>query len=162
MGSCACKVVRQPDVATCAKGGSLAGDNLDPTAVADQDVLGLHVAVDQSGVMGCGEGSKHRLDDLECPGRGQRRLPIQHVAQGLALDVLHHDVGTTVGPSEILALIENRDHIRVGQRRLRAPRDTCARTRRITEPDMQNLTATYVSGGSTAGHSGHPATGSRG
>ena len=61
-------------------------------AVADQHVLGLDVAVHQSGVVGGGQGAQHRLDQLQRPQRRQRGLAVDHVAQGAALDVLHHDV----------------------------------------------------------------------
>ena len=47
---------------------------------------------------------------------GQRALPAQHVAQGLALDVLHDDVGGRAQGGAVLAGVVDRDDGRVVQR----------------------------------------------
>ena len=53
-GSCRRDRPGQPEV----------GD-LDPAVVGEQDVLGLHVAVDDAGLVRGAEGGQHRLEDLE-------------------------------------------------------------------------------------------------
>ncbi len=90
--------------------------DLDLTAVADQHVLGLHVPVHQPGIVGRRQRREHRLDDLERPQRSQRCLAVDDVAQGLAVDVLHHDVRPAgLAIDQVLALVEDRHHIGVGQ-----------------------------------------------
>ena len=54
------------------------------SAVADQDVLRLDVAMDQPSVVGRGKGSEYRLHDLQRPARRHRRFPIEYVAQASA------------------------------------------------------------------------------
>ena len=69
--------------------------------------------MDQPSVMGRGQGGEHRIHQLQGSARSHRRFPIEHVPQGLPLDILHHDVGPAVGALEVLTLIKDRDHVRV-------------------------------------------------
>ena len=86
--------------------------DLDPAAVglvADQHVLRLHVAVDQAGAVGGGEGGDDRLEQRQRPGGRHRRLLADHVAQGVAGDVLHGQEDDAV----VVALVVDADDVRV-------------------------------------------------
>ncbi len=92
--------LRQPEV----------GD-LDPPVVRDEDVLGLDVAMDQAGAVGRREGGQHRLDEGQGARRRHRALLADHVAQGVAGDVLHGQEDRAV----VGALVVDGHHVGVGQ-----------------------------------------------
>ena len=84
--------------------------------LAQDDVLRLHVAVDDARVVGDGQRVEHRQDDVERgPGR-QRTLGVEDLAQGLPGDVLHGEEHVPV----VLALVVDRDHPGVRQAGRRA------------------------------------------
>ena len=88
--------------------------DLELAPIADQHVLRLDVAVHQPRVVGAGQGGEHRLDQLQRPERGHGCLPVDHVAQGPTVDVLHHDVGPAHVPVQpVLTLVEDRDNVRM-------------------------------------------------
>src|SRR6266704_2203814 len=98
--------------ARIARGGCL-GDrevgDLHAAVVAEQDVGGLQVAVDDAGLVGVLE----RVDDLAGQARRLRRreraVAVQHVAQGGPVDQLHDDVVHAL----LLAGVVQRDDIGV-------------------------------------------------
>ena len=104
--------IRTPPVAVCwvseliGAGQAEVGD-LDPAVVGEQDVLGLHVAVQDAGVVGGREGGEHRLDHRQRLGRRHRRFLADQVAHGQAGDVLHHQEERAV----VVAGVEDGDHV---------------------------------------------------
>ncbi len=100
-------------------GGRLGGDragqpevgHLQQTPAGDQDVLRLHVAVDQACVVRGAQRRQDRVEQVQRTGRRQRGLAAHQPAQCRPLHQFHHDVGST----EIVALIENRDYVGVRQ-----------------------------------------------
>ena len=67
-----------------------------------QDVLRLDVAVNDAALVREAQRPRHRLRDLECLLHRKLLLPIQLVAQGLALDVGHDVVQERVGHAGIV------------------------------------------------------------
>ncbi len=90
--------------------------DLDPAVVGEEDVLRLHVAVDHPRLVCRGEGREHRLHQRERLPRGHRGLLADQVAQGVAGDVLHGQEDRAV----VVALVEHRHHVGVGEPRGRA------------------------------------------
>jgi hypothetical protein len=76
-----------------------------------QEVLGLHVQVHHPGVVGVVEGVGHRPEQLGGGLRAQAPLVVEHLAQGPAADMLHHDPGQP----PLLARVVDGDHVRMGQ-----------------------------------------------
>jgi hypothetical protein len=85
--------------------------DLDPAVVGQQDVLGLHVAVDHPGPVGGAQRGQHRLDHGQRPGRRHRCLGADQVAERDPGDVLHDQEQGAV----VVALVEHRDHVVVGE-----------------------------------------------
>ncbi|SNQ48326.1 hypothetical protein FRACA_2390007 [Frankia canadensis] len=77
--------------------------------VAEQDVLGLDVAMDDPGVVGGGERLHHRLDDLDGLGDRQPAARTEMLAQRAAAHQLHHQVVHQAGGRVIGALVEDGD-----------------------------------------------------
>jgi hypothetical protein len=85
--------------------------DLDAPVVGEQDVLGLDVAVDDAGVVGCAERGEHRLHDLQGLAGAEPALLPHQVTQGPARHVLHRqEHGAVVG-----ALVVDGDDVGVGQ-----------------------------------------------
>jgi hypothetical protein len=76
-------------------GDAEVGD-LDRGAQRDEDVRRLHVAVDEPGAVGGVERVGDLLADADHVGDGQATLLVDQVAEGRALDQLHHDVRDAV------------------------------------------------------------------
>ena len=83
--------------------------DLDPAVVGDQDVLRLDVAVDHAGGMGGPEAFHHRIDECQGQPGGQGALAVDDVAEGVPLDVLHHEVGGV----SVVPLVEDAHHMGV-------------------------------------------------
>ncbi len=66
--------------------------------------------------MGLGERHEDRLEEVERRARRERALGLQHLPEGLAGHVLHREEGVPV----VLALVEDRDDVRVRERGRRA------------------------------------------
>ncbi len=85
--------------------------HLDLAVTTDDDVLGLHVAVDEAGRVGGAQRQQDRLEDRDRLAGCQRRLLVDDVAQRLALDELHREEDVTV----VLALVEDGDDVGVAE-----------------------------------------------
>ena len=85
--------------------------DLDPAVVGEQDVLGLHVAVDHPGLVRGGQRGQHRVEHGERLGRRHRGFLADQVAQGVAGDVLHGQEQRAV----VVALVEDGHHVGVGE-----------------------------------------------
>ncbi len=85
--------------------------DLDPAVVGEQDVLRLHVTVQDAGVVGGREGGEHRLDHRQGPGGRHRRFLADQVAHRQAGDVLHHQEERPV----VVTGVEDGDHVVVGE-----------------------------------------------
>ena len=74
---------------------------------------------------------------LQRPQRRHRCLVVDDVAQGVALDVLHHDVRA----AGVGALVEHRHHVRVGQPggRPRLPVELAGELGVVAQPDVHHL-----------------------
>ena len=83
--------------------------DLDPAVVGDQHVLGFDVPVDEAGVVGRPQPLDDGVDQGQGQARGQRALVLDDVAQRVALDVLHHQVGHPA----VLALVQDAHDVRV-------------------------------------------------
>ena len=79
--------------------------------VGDEDVLRLHVAVDQAGPVGRGEGGDDRLQQGQRPRRRHRRLLADHVAQRVAGDVLHDQEDGVGAVGGVVALVVDADDV---------------------------------------------------
>ncbi len=77
---------------------------------ADQDVLGLDVAMDDPGGVDRLQSLEHLPDDRANAHRIERRLAVDEVLQVLAVDVLHDDVEGFTLLTEIVDI----DHVAVG------------------------------------------------
>ena len=99
-------------VAALGAGDAEVGD-LHPALRRDEHVSGLHVAVDDAVAVR----ELERVGDVgRDPGRFHRReraVSVEHVAERLPVDVLHHDEGRVV----LLAPVVHRDDVRVVQAR---------------------------------------------
>ena len=62
---------------------------LTDAVLAEDDVLGLDVAVDEARVVGGGDRLEDRVEQVEGGARRERSLGGEHVAQGAPRDVLH-------------------------------------------------------------------------
>ena len=85
--------------------------DLDGAVGAEDDVLGLDVAVDEPGRVGGREGLEHRLEDVERGARGERALGLDDLPEGLPGDVLHREEHL----AGVLALVEDLDDVGVAQ-----------------------------------------------
>jgi hypothetical protein len=68
------------------------GDHGAARALLEQDVVGLHVAVDDAAAVGIAEGPRDLADDACDLGGRERALPAHSLAQALAVHVRHHEV----------------------------------------------------------------------
>ena len=84
---------------------------LDPAVVGDQDVFRLDVPVDQAGGVGGAEAFDDRIDQGQGQPRRQGALVVDDVAQRVALDVLHHQIGEPA----VFALVQDAHDVRVGE-----------------------------------------------
>ena len=82
----------------------------------DHDVAGLHVAVDDPGVVRLGERPEDLLADLGDAPLGERAGLAEHGREVLAGDVLHREVEAPAGVVD-LAEVEDPDRVRVGEAR---------------------------------------------
>jgi hypothetical protein len=89
-------------------GGDAEVQHLDGVVGADHDVRGLEVAVDDPVGVGAGQRARHRGHDREHP-RHRQALAARELRQGLAGDVLEHQIGRVV----VLADLMDRDDVRV-------------------------------------------------
>ena len=87
--------------------------DLHPPVVGDEDVLRLDVAVHESGIVRCGQGLEHRVENRQGLLGGEGAVVAQHVAQGATGDVFHGEVGK---PGR-LALVEDGDDMGVAELR---------------------------------------------
>ena len=87
-------------------------DDLDPPVRPDQDVAGLHVAVDEASGVGGGEGPRDAGPDPRDLARRQRAAPPQDRREVLAVDQLHDDVRA----ARVLAVVVDRDDVGVAER----------------------------------------------
>jgi hypothetical protein len=71
-------------------------------ASAQQDVVGLHVAVDDALAMGVLEGVRHLAGDSKRIGYGELPLSLKSPAKALALDVGHGEPELTVGFARVV------------------------------------------------------------
>ena len=118
--------------------------DLDPAAVrlvGDQDVLGLHVAVDQPGPVGRGERRDDRLEQGQRPARRHRALLADHVAQGVPRDVLHDQEDGVLAVGGVVALVVDPDDVRVVEPRGGAglPDEPLRELLVVTEPGVHHL-----------------------
>ena len=84
--------------------------DLDGAGVGDDDVGRLDVAVDDAVLVAVGERLQDTGDDDERLLRAGRLRVDQQVADGVALDDLHHDVGDGAVADPVLARVVDRDH----------------------------------------------------
>ena len=94
--------------------------DLDLATAGQHDVGRLDVPVDDAHPVAVGQGGEHPLGDPGGFRRGDDPLPVQLVAQRLALDDLHHDVGQRHGGAtriggRVLTGVIDRDDRRVVQ-----------------------------------------------
>ena len=73
--------------------------------VGDEDVLRLHVTVDQPGPVRGGERGDDRLEQGQRPRGRHRGLLAQDVAEGVARDVLHHQEDRVGAVGGVVALV---------------------------------------------------------
>src|SRR5918995_584199 len=76
-----------------------------------QDVLGLHVAVDQSALVREAERARHLQGEEEGVADRQRAAPLDQLLEVLALDVLEDDVL----PTFVLATVDDSDDVGVAE-----------------------------------------------
>lgn len=87
--------------------------DLDLAVLGDQHVLGLDVAVHETGPVRGAERGQHRLHDLQRGAGAEPPERVEGVAQGAAGDVLHHQEDVLA----VGALVVDGDDVGVGQRR---------------------------------------------
>ena len=85
--------------------------HLDRTGIRHQDVLGLDVAVHESGFVGGGQGLQSLTEHEQCLLARHRTRLVQDVPHGPAGDVLHGQVDQSVG----FALVVDAHHVGMGQ-----------------------------------------------
>ena len=83
-----------------------------PVRGADEDVAGLHVAVDEPGRVRGVERGRDLPDEIDRRLRLQPALAPEHVPQARALDQLQREIQ----PAVLLAGADRRDDVRVGER----------------------------------------------
>ena len=89
-----------------------------------------------------GERRHDRLEQAERGDRVERGVGVDDVAQRLALDVLHDDVGPgDVAVDRVRALVEDRDHVRVREARGGAGLtvELARELEVVTQPDVHDL-----------------------
>jgi len=95
-------------------GGGEAGDaevhDLHRAVLADEDVGGLDVTVDDAGLVGVGQPVQHLQDDRHLAVEGQRDPQAQRLEQVLPLEQLHGDVRRAVS---VVPQVEDEDHVGV-------------------------------------------------
>src|SRR5262249_9758098 len=117
-------------------------EDLDRVRIArladEEEVVRLDVAVDDACLVGGGEPAGSLADDREGDVFGNPALTPQEVAERLAEQELHHDVGRAVGA---LAQVEDLDDVRVTDpvRRLRLADEALARPVASRQADVQDL-----------------------
>ena len=99
------------DVAAGDGAGQPEVGDLDHAVLAQDDVLGLDVAVDQAGAVRRAERLQDRVEDVERRARGQRALGLHHLAQGVPGDELHREEH----PALVLALVVDGDDVGVAE-----------------------------------------------
>ena len=85
--------------------------DLHPAVVAEQDVFGLDVPVDDAGRVRGGQRLEHRLDDLGGLGGGQPASGAKVLAQRLAAHQFHHQVDHRTRRTHRAALVEHRHRV---------------------------------------------------
>jgi hypothetical protein len=88
----------------------------DAVPVANNDVGGLHIAMDNSSSMGIVHCGAHLFGDTERPGRGQRAILTQHIIEGRSPEELHHDILCSLDFTDIM----DGDDVGVMQQRRRS------------------------------------------
>ncbi len=91
--------------------------HLDVPGPGQHHVAGLDVPVHDAVAVAVVKRPQHAVEDLHRPFRQQPAVFPQQVAQGAAVDVLHHDVGDRGGAYHVLAGVVDSDDRRVVQRR---------------------------------------------
>ena len=86
---------------------------LEDAVRAEEEVLRLHVAVDETRSVGGGEPGAHLRAERRRLGRRQRPAPRDELGERLPFDVLHRDEGTAV----VLADVEDAHDVRVREPR---------------------------------------------
>ena len=85
--------------------------DFDGAVVADQHVFRLDIAVDEACTVRCGECLEHREHHAERLGRAEPPRLAQHLAQGAALDQLHHQEDHIA----VAALVGDGDDLRAAE-----------------------------------------------
>ena len=85
--------------------------DLDAAVFGEQDVLGLDIAMHDPGAVRCGETREDRVHDRDRLRHRESALLTEEFAQGDTGKVLHDQIGHVA----VLALVEDVDHMRVGE-----------------------------------------------
>ena len=91
--------------------------HLDVAGPGQHHVAGLDVPVHDAVAVAVVQRPQHPVGDLQRPFRQQPPVVAQQVAQGPAVDVLHHDVGHRGRPDHVLAGVVDRHDAGVVERR---------------------------------------------